>query len=118
MKLSAAGNVQSDELQNECMDLLNKFFMASEVSFKLLLFNLECLRTFVTPDFDELLDSNFGLLDKDRIQAFRKSMEEIKQVSKLSEFFQRSNCPTQSLQAAFDLIMKAFTDAKRFGYFS
>uniref|UniRef100_A0A914QSE6 UBC core domain-containing protein n=1 Tax=Panagrolaimus davidi TaxID=227884 RepID=A0A914QSE6_9BILA len=118
MKLSAAGNFQSAELQNECIDLLNKFFMASEVSFKVLLFNLECLRTFVTPDFDELLDSNFGLLDKGRIQAFRKSMEEIKQLSKLSEFFQRSNCPIYSLQAVFYLIMQAYTDAKRFGYFS
>uniref|UniRef100_A0A914PAR0 UBC core domain-containing protein n=1 Tax=Panagrolaimus davidi TaxID=227884 RepID=A0A914PAR0_9BILA len=109
---------QKTELQNECNDLSNKFFLATEVSFKILLFNIECLKTFVTPDFDELLDSNYGLLDKDRIRAFRKSMDEIKELSKLSEFFQRANFPIENIEAEFDYIMKAKADAKRFGYFS
>uniref|UniRef100_A0A914YTT9 Uncharacterized protein n=1 Tax=Panagrolaimus superbus TaxID=310955 RepID=A0A914YTT9_9BILA len=106
------------ELQDQCCKLLNQFFEASQISLRLLLFNIESLRTFVTPEFDANLDSNYGLLNKDRIQAFRKSMEEIKGLTKLSQFFQRSSCPIQSSEAAFRLIMKAVIDAQRFRYCS
>uniref|UniRef100_A0A914XSY0 Uncharacterized protein n=1 Tax=Panagrolaimus superbus TaxID=310955 RepID=A0A914XSY0_9BILA len=107
-----------DMFRDECCYLLNQFFEASRISLRLLLFNIECLKTFVTPDFDNLLDSNYGLLDKERMYAFRKSMNEIEGMTHLSQFFQRTGCPLNTLEGAVDFIIKSLNNAQRLGYFS
>uniref|UniRef100_A0A914EIJ9 UBC core domain-containing protein n=1 Tax=Acrobeloides nanus TaxID=290746 RepID=A0A914EIJ9_9BILA len=101
---------------DECSEFLRQFSEGCQVSLKVMLFNLECLSVLMTPDFEERLDRNYGLLEVDQLQQFREAVIAIKNLNKLSVFFQRANYPIQNFSQAFKLVKTAYEDAKNSGY--
>uniref|UniRef100_A0A914D6D5 Uncharacterized protein n=1 Tax=Acrobeloides nanus TaxID=290746 RepID=A0A914D6D5_9BILA len=105
-----------DRTIDECCEFLRQYFVACQVSLKVMLFNLECLSVLMTPDFEERLDRNYGLLEVDQLQQFREAVIAIKNLDKLSGFFQRANYPIQNSSQAFQIVKTAYEDAKNSGY--
>lgn len=93
-------------------EFLRHYFEACQVSLKVMLFNLECLSVLMTPDFDDRLDRNYGLLEVDQLKQFREGVIAIKNLKELSDFFKRANYPIQDASEALKLVKMAYEDAK------
>ena len=64
--------------ESKHIELLRDCFAASETSNRLLVFNLEMARTFIVPQFNRVVDGNFGLAPENVIQNFQAKIKHIK----------------------------------------
>ncbi|KAI8901592.1 hypothetical protein BC833DRAFT_617514 [Globomyces pollinis-pini] len=70
--------LQRTEIVENKIKRLKKVFDCTLTSNRLLLFNLEMIRYFVTPNFNSLIDSNYGLLPPRMILSFQHRIKLIK----------------------------------------
>ena len=102
-----------DALRSSRPERLRKSFAASEVSLKLLVFDLMVTKWFIFPGIKDNLDRRFGVPPESVVVSFQKEVKTIKAMANYSTFLQVISLPGADM---IDLLDNAIATSELQGY--